>query len=372
MSINMGNVLDFFSPAREPSRGHPTLRLSLALPQVSIALVLFALGCGDEAPDESLISPWSDLEVGRDQRTTGTCVAFAAEPPSALSDHPCYAGSPPAPGTDMVYYEPGAPLWSDNAYKERFVALPADAQMVPTRSGDIDFPIGTVLVKRFFLHDRPIEERIMELDEDGVWQYYTYVWNEDATDARLSDGETVTFAGTEWGIPTQQQCLDCHTAAAGESLGLEIPLLNFALTYPSSGREGHQLATLAALGMLDVSDLDHPSTLDVYTNNDPRAYLHTNCANCHRPGGAGAGQIDLRATTELQYTNLCADDEYGDLTEGEDGRIIVPGDPERSILLARMKSTSSLWRMPTVGSVVVDDHGVALIEAWIRDLEACE
>jgi putative heme-binding domain-containing protein len=50
-----------------------------------------------------------------------------------------------------------------------------------------------------------------------------------------------------------------------------------------------------------------------------------------------------------------------------DPKIIVPGDPYRSLLLYRM-SKLGYARMPYIGSRVVDSAGVSLIEAWIRSL----
>jgi hypothetical protein len=47
-------------------------------------------------------------------------------------------------------------------------------------------------------------------------------------------------------------------------------------------------------------------------------------------------------------------------------RVVVPGNPERSVLLTRMR-TRELGHMPPLGSTVVDDQAVALIEGWILD-----
>ncbi|MBN4046844.1 hypothetical protein JYT90_00845, partial [bacterium AH-315-P07] len=47
---------------------------------------------------------------------------------------------------------------------------------------------------------------------------------------------------------------------------------------------------------------------------------------------------------------------------------IVPGDPEASFLLHRMKSTVAQVRMPETGRTVTDDEGVRLIADWIRSL----
>ncbi|MCA9637413.1 MAG: hypothetical protein KC420_15410, partial [Myxococcales bacterium] len=53
-----------------------------------------------------------------------------------------------------------------------------------------------------------------------------------------------------------------------------------------------------------------------------------------------------------------------------DARLLAPGDPQRSLILARMRSLSST-RMPEIGSAVVDEEGAALVEAWIASLSAC-
>jgi putative heme-binding domain-containing protein len=50
-------------------------------------------------------------------------------------------------------------------------------------------------------------------------------------------------------------------------------------------------------------------------------------------------------------------------------KIIVPGDPYRSVLMYRM-SKLGYARMPYIGSQVVDSRGVALIDEWIRSLPA--
>jgi putative heme-binding domain-containing protein len=51
----------------------------------------------------------------------------------------------------------------------------------------------------------------------------------------------------------------------------------------------------------------------------------------------------------------------------QNAKLIVPGDPHRSVLMYRM-SKLGYARMPYIGSRVVDGKGVALIEDWIRSL----
>ena len=56
-------------------------------------------------------------------------------------------------------------------------------------------------------------------------------------------------------------------------------------------------------------------------------------------------------------------------TAGEGAtRFLTPGHPERSSILARMKSRRPSTQMPPLGTVSVDQEASALIEAWIRRL----
>jgi hypothetical protein len=50
-----------------------------------------------------------------------------------------------------------------------------------------------------------------------------------------------------------------------------------------------------------------------------------------------------------------------------EGRLLRPGDSAHSLLLHRMKQLDAT-RMPRVGSSVIDEAGVKLIEEWIRKL----
>ena len=142
---------------------------------------------------------------------------------------------------------------------------------------------------------------------DGAWAGYTYEWNAGGTDAtRVVGGKTVQVAGQTWDFPSEAQCLQCHTAAAGRTLGLEVGQLNGDFGYPT-GRTANQLTTLNGIDTLTPALTLPPAQLPVIP--DPfggaalglraRAYLHTNCANCHRPGGPRNRTMDFRYTTAL-------------------------------------------------------------------------
>ena len=51
------------------------------------------------------------------------------------------------------------------------------------------------------------------------------------------------------------------------------------------------------------------------------------------------------------------------------GRLIAPGDPERSVLLHRIAHRGTkTGQMPQVGTNVVDESAVKLMRAWIESL----
>ena len=76
-------------------------------------------------------------------------------------------------------------------------------------------------------------------------------WNAQQTDATLvRGGKQVTVGGQTWIYPSGGQCMECHTDAAGRSLGLETRQLAFNIRYPQTGRDAHQLVTLNAIHTL--------------------------------------------------------------------------------------------------------------------------
>ncbi|MGE5785162.1 MAG: c-type cytochrome domain-containing protein [Myxococcales bacterium] len=49
--------------------------------------------------------------------------------------------------------------------------------------------------------------------------------------------------------------------------------------------------------------------------------------------------------------------------------LLVPGDPESSALIYRMRSRTAQVAMPPLGSNVVDEHGVETVSEFIRTLK---
>jgi mono/diheme cytochrome c family protein len=186
--------------------------------------------------------------------------------------------------------------------------------------------------------------------------------------------------GQQWIFPSESQCFECHTEAAGRALGLETAQLNRSFTYPQSGRAANELTTLNHIALLAPSITNAatqpamPDPLDTSApiGNRARAYLHTNCSQCHRPGGTTQSNMDLRYSTALAATNACnVAPQAGDLGLGASARLISPGSATNSLAVNRMNRRDS-FAMPPLGSNVVDAAGVALISEWVSGLTGCQ
>ncbi len=297
--------------------------------------------------------------------------------PQQLSQTGCIntssAGAPPL--LSLIPYRPNAAFWSDGADKDRWIGLPNGLNIAVQGSGDWEPPNGTVLVKHFRVGNQLVETRLFMRHPDGAWAGYTYQWNPAQTEAmRVTGGGTVNVGNQTWIFPSEAQCMQCHTQAAGFSLGLETPQQNGMHSYPQTGRTANQITTLNAVNVLSPPVAANPPAYADPSDTGQslaaraRSYLHTNCANCHRPGGLTGVSLDLRHDTPLPQTGACdVAPSRGDLGI-MDARIIAPGDDARSVLLARMARRNDPDMMPPIASNVRDAGGEALIGAWIDSL----
>ena len=303
---------------------------------------------------------------------------FSNAPESLLSDTGCVQPSnPQQPANGLIPYAVAAPFWSDGAHKQRWLALPDGQRLTVAANQDWAVPAGSVLMKNFYLNDELIETRLLKHHSDNVWAGYTYAWNDSGTDAELVEGGAVMpRQGQPWIYPSGSDCMQCHTEAAGRALGLETAQLNSVLRYPSSGREGHQITTLKTIGALSGTTTDvtlaDPADQSTPVSERARAYLHTNCAQCHQPGGGTNVDIDLRWQTDFTNTRLCnVPPQNG--TMGLDGAMrLVPANSDLSALVLRMALRDHAEQMPPVGSNMVDAEGEALLREWIDAMPGCE
>ena len=297
--------------------------------------------------------------------------------PTRLSQSGCVDPADAAkPAGGLIPYGVNASLWSDSAEKERFLAVPDGTTVAVDASGVLELPPGSVTVKTFLLEGRRVETRLFMRHPDGSWAGYSYEWNDDGTDAVLLEaGKLKQVGASTWTFPSRADCMQCHNATAGHVLGLEVAQLNGDFVYPGA-RRAHQLVTLEHIGLLTLPGA--PDTLPRLATPDgaespearARAYLHANCAMCHRPSGLGRGTADLRITTPLSQAGICdMPPELGDL--GVPGaRLVAPGHPEASLVSLRMHARDG-FQMPPLATRQVDPGGTALVDAWITSLQRC-
>lgn len=301
--------------------------------------------------------------------------------PDRLTTTACVDPSnPTTANASVIGYSVNAPFWSDGADKERFIGLPASATIAVGSDGDWDVPVGSVLMKNFELESRLIETRLLMRHDADQWSGYTYAWNAQQTEAtRVRGGERRTlFNGQDWLFPSEVDCFVCHTSAAGRTLGLTTAQLNRDHTYAQTNRTANQIRTLAAIqvtastqvGPSGLPAMPDPTNTSASLTSRARAWLDTNCSNCHRPGGPTNSNMDLRYATAFANTQTCnatPNDALG-LTNM---RIITPGAAAQSMIVNRIDRRDE-HQMPPLGSLRVDTAGVALISEWIATLTGCE
>ena len=300
--------------------------------------------------------------------------------PNNLIDTGCVSSANPTQAAaGLIPYDINAAFWSDGAVKERWLALPNGQNIAVDGSGKWTFPNGSVLMKNFRVNGALIETRLLMRHSDSSWSGYTYEWNGAQTAAtRVQGGKTRTLGtGQVWIYPSESQCLECHTNVAGQSLGLMTAQLNRSYLYAATGRTANQLDTLSAINVLSptvssatAATLSNPSDTSASVNDRARAYLQTNCAQCHQPGGPTPSNMDLRYGTAFANTNTCnALPTAGDL--GLSGaRLIAPGNAAGSVLIERVKRRDA-HGMPPLASTVVDSAGVSLLTDWVNSLSQC-
>jgi len=300
---------------------------------------------------------------------------------SQLSQTGCAdLNDPKLSSSGMIPYELNAPLWSDNADKLRWLALPDNTNINIGNDHDWTFPIGSVLRKDFVLNGTLVETRLLARHTDGSWAGYSYEWNTAQTDATLLiASKTVNVNGQNWTYPSQSQCLQCHTAAAGQTLGPETAQLNRLITDPNdTASQINQISYLDNIGLFNTSP-DQPGSLPQLFEYDDvtappadiaRSYLHSNCSHCHRAGGPVQSNMDLHYAVDFSAMNICnAPPVFGNVLGAT--QLFNPNNSSDSILYQRMLALSATDRMPTLAAALEDNQGLQIISNWITSISAC-
>jgi hypothetical protein len=320
--------------------------------------------------------------------------ATQAAQPMLLSQTGCVdVSDPKRPAPTLVPYEVNSALWSDGAAKERYMSLPPgtkitakDCDVTPDRcipaeqggtgedEGHWDLPVGTVLMKTFSIGGKRIETRLFNKFSLTVWRGFSYEWNDEETDATLlPDFKDKDVGGGQiWHYPSRNECFECHTEAGGRSLGPTTAQLDRDHDYPDGTM--NQVDKFVALGFFDQKPKAVPAYSDPFGSapleQRARSYIHANCSMCHRSGGIVI-DVDLRYTTSFADTDLCNQMVFRGVGDPMLPQTrLVPGNPAESNLSFRMHDTAA-YRMPKIGSSVVDPMGTALIDEWISSIQSC-
>jgi parallel beta-helix repeat protein len=320
--------------------------------------------------------------------------AFEANCP-VLSDYNLFEGNDPR-GPALgggLWYDLTTPLFSDYAKKYRFVFVPPGEAAAYDPEGVFDFPVGTIIAKTFSFDvpddtEHVVETRLLVRRESG-WKSLVYLWDAGVDEAVYTpegavvevtlrhpdDGAPRTI---QYGVPDVNQCAGCHEGNADpmDVIGPKARLLNRPAPLT---KDRNQLVQWEAAGIL--TGLPPLESVDrLATWNDPwawsleeraRAYLESNCAHCHRPGGrAGFTSLWLDVGTTAPFNlGFCKSPIAAGVGAGGLDFDVVPGSSAESILSFRMASATPAVEMPELAKAIVHDQGVALVNAWIDSLE---
>lgn len=310
--------------------------------------------------------------------------------PTLLSQTGCIDPTTPLQmAAGLIPYEINAPFWSDGAIKDRWMTMPDASTITIELNNDWTYPVNSVLVKNFNLNGKRVETRLLVRHANGEWGGYSYEWNDSETDASLLlDGKVTTKqspTGPQTYIyPSSTQCMRCHTQVAGIVLGPETNQMNRDTTYTSTGITANQLATFDHIGMFsnalpdipaNLPRLTDPSDLTASIHDRARAYLYTNCAQCHQQGGPTNASLDFHIDTLDTDMNICNATPTHQI-EGATA-IMTPGDAIDSSMYLRMNCRDgepncvSGDEMPPLGSALVDTDGALILSTWINSLLSC-
>ncbi len=337
--------------------------------------------------------------------------------PKTLSEMGIFADmAAKTPTAEAVYYDVNTALWTDAAHKERFIVLKPGTRIGYKDTIDVyDYPDQAVFVKHFLLDTIPgdaatriyWETRILynkKKDGKDYWHPFTYSWRMNQADAdlvSLADGATRELTVYEkgqakqkkWAYPSKTACERCHY---NESYSDYVPrgiagFFTAQLNRDYSPTPGvNQLKVFFDKGVFKPQALPNFATLPKWAPLDDesasldlraRAYIGANCSYCHGSRGLENGMVF--GGTPLNYdfhTNKPAmtmeNWELSHDFNGKGSKLIVPGHPEKSVLLMRIAARNQApadydpvgLQMPPLGSYYPDTQAVNLITRWIAQM----
>lgn len=274
-----------------------------------------------------------------------------------------------------------------------------------------------------------IETRFLT-KQQGEWFGYSYLWNDAATDAVLIPASGVDktftvktptgFRQQVWHYPSRAECMVCHSRAANYVLGFSSLQMNKTHDYGTctdnqlrvfehlgilqgfdwAERARDELADRATAKRLTAKDAEEftkihgqqpdqrqaksssmlpmspdklPRLVDPFDPKEDltkraKSWLHTNCSMCHVEAGGGNAQMELEFNTALDKMRVIDVKPIHTSLGIPDARLVVPGEPDKSVLLKRAELRGR-DQMPPLATSRVDEAGTALLREWIKSLK---
>ena len=332
------------------------------------------------------------------------------ERPLRLSDWQLFAvdANEFIPSESSVVFRPSNPLFTDYAHKLRTLWIPQglQAQIV---DHEIDYPVGSVLSKTFY-YPRSSSTTLTKVADNGLqkislkenqlietrllvrkaygWDAFPYVWNDEQTEAFLrvagaskqvslldqGSREAIDFT---YFVPNKNQCAGCHTTVHPDGDMHPLGAVFSQLNVSDRGIEASTVSPLEQmieLGWISENE-NFPRSKSWQDTSAPLqdralAYLDMQCGHCHNPEGAAdtSGLILDNSQTPAINRGVCKPPVAAGGGAGDLRYAIVPGQPEESILLYRMRSDKPDEMMPELGRSLIHNEGVDLISRWIEEM----
>lgn len=310
------------------------------------------------APQGSLVNDAAILDAGY---------------PASLNDYRFFAdAAAQRPGAGVTPYRLQTPLWSDGAEKLRFVYVPKGAKAQAQGEGLLNLPVGSALVKTFKLEGRLIETRVLLHRADG-WVALPYQWNREQTEARLAlagarlDLTTPQGVSISYAIPNKNQCKECH-----QQKDAVTPIGPKARNLSAAWLESfYKAGKLEAVPKVTARVPLWEDRAKLAAAPVARGWLDSNCAHCHNPvGSASNSGLDLRweQGDPVKFGVLKRPVAAGRGSGGLEFDV-MPGHPDKSIMLYRMGSLEGGISMPEVGRSSLDPDGMAAVTRWIGEMK---
>ncbi len=336
-----------------------------------------------------------------EKKSANVVLDVAKKPFENLSDYNFFAGimKELKPNDRVIPYDLNTPLFTDYAQKSRFMYVPEGKTVEYDTTRVLQLPVGSCLIKNFYYQNdfrekagsprRIMETRLLVNRADG-WEALDYVWNDEQTEAKLENAGDIKKVSwihydgskreTDYIIPNKNQCKGCHwnNNTSITPIGPKVRNINRDCDY--GGVIENELLHLSKIGLLTKApgSPDLAPRLAVWNdsthfslNDRARAYVEVNCGHCHNAKGPAytSGLLLNLENSNPENLGICKSPVAAGKGTGNRLFDIVPGSPDKSIMIYRLGSVEPGIKMPELGRGLVHQEGLDLISQWIAQME---